>query len=425
MHLHTDPKPAKVDDSSTPQSGANEELRSKALVELERIAQSSEFNQSEQSKIFLRFLVEHSLDGQDSLLRERAIGSALFHLEKGYDTNEHSVVRVRMNEVRKRLGKYYYENPNVALRFEIPAGSYRVEFKLAPPPPTHAAIAAAPTASVARHRRVWMYLVAVLLLTAGGVLWRRFIQRPDVLSLFWQPALRSSMPVVISTGNVVVYGFAPSFLNRAQGHVVDNFRYFAEVVKLDPKGTVPASEIVPFENDFVGLGTADTVARIYGWLTLQHKNSEMRYGVDLSYMDLRKGPTVLIDAFTNTWAVKFTRGYRFVFESSDSKPFIRDIQTGKSWSLPRLNEMGETDEDYVLISRTFNSETAQFLVTGAGITQFGTHSVGEILTQPRVLAQAITGLKRGWEKRNLQLVFYVKVYGNTPGPPQLIALYQW
>lgn len=416
----------KLPASPTAHGEANDEVHSAALTELELIVESVEFCQSEQSKRLLRYLVEHSLNGDESLLKERAIGFALFHLEKGYDTNEHSIVRVRMNEIRKRLAKYYYENPDVALRFEIPLGCYHIEFKPRSAVAANADVVVAAKAPVARYFPVWMYsLAASLLLTAGGAIWFGFGHSPDALSLFWRPALRSSIPVVIATGNSVVYNFTPSFLHRAEGQEVDFSLFLTGVLKLDPKETVPASDIVPIKNQFVGLGTADTVARIYAWLALQHKDAEMRHGNDVSFVDLHRGPAVLIDSMNNAWSVKFVRGFRFVFSSDNSKLFIRDVQTGKSWSLPHMAEDGQTDEDYVLISRSFNSETGQFMITGAGLTQYGTHSVGEILTKPPLLAQALAGVKPGWEKRNLQLLFYVKVYGNTPGSPKLIALYQW
>ena len=87
------------------------------------------FCNSRQSDKLLRYLVKHSLDNRDELLRERVIGVDVFGREPGYDTNEESIVRVRANELRKRLAKYYQDlKTQPSLRFTIPAGSYRVEF---------------------------------------------------------------------------------------------------------------------------------------------------------------------------------------------------------------------------------------------------------------------------------------------------------
>src|ERR1700733_10547942 len=98
------------DSESILPKGSGSDLRALAHEELERILQSADFRQSEQSKRLLRYLVEQSLDGRQDLLRERAIGTALFGRETGYDTNESPIVRVRANEIRKRLAKYYQEH---------------------------------------------------------------------------------------------------------------------------------------------------------------------------------------------------------------------------------------------------------------------------------------------------------------------------
>ena len=107
-----------------------EERRAEIQVELERILASDSFCNSRQSDKLLRYLVKHSLDYREELLRERVIGVDVFGREAGYDTNEESIVRVRVNELRKRLAKYYQDaKVQGAVRFTIPTGSYRVEFE--------------------------------------------------------------------------------------------------------------------------------------------------------------------------------------------------------------------------------------------------------------------------------------------------------
>mgnify|MGYP003349537954 CR=1 FL=1 len=82
---------------------------SSIAAELKRVLESAEFRQSEQSKKLLRYLVEVSVDEAQEPLRERAIGAAVFGLEPGYDTAANPIVRVRANELRKRLAKYYQQ----------------------------------------------------------------------------------------------------------------------------------------------------------------------------------------------------------------------------------------------------------------------------------------------------------------------------
>jgi hypothetical protein len=64
-------------------------------------------------------------------------------------------------------------------------------------------------------------------------------------------------------------------------------------------------------------------------------------------------------------------------------------------------------------------------VTAAGLTQYGGHTVGEVLTQPGFLREALRGVGRDWSKKNLQLLFHVNVIRGTAGPPQLVAAHVW
>lgn len=400
------------------------ELRATIHSEVEAILESVEFRNSEQSKRLLRYLVEHSLEAQRDQLKERAIGVALFGREAGYDSNEDPIVRVRANEIRKRLGKYYQEHPAPpAVRLKVPAGAYRVEFQVVAPPEV-----AEPLTPVVpeRPRRVprWSITGAGLVVLAAVAVFH-FTSQGNVLDDFWRPALNSTSPVILCSGHPVVYQFTREFHHRMQGPQADHYRVQTDPIRLEPDQTISGKDIVAVQNQYVGLGTAHALARTSAWLGSKHKDSEIRFGNDLSFNELRKSPAVLIGAFQNRWTLEFTRGLRFVYETTSGVPGIRDTQTGKQWLLPQLKDTGETNEDYILISRISNSDTGQFLILVAPLTQYGCQSVGEILTKPALLAEALKGAKPGWQKRSLQLLYHVQVIGQAPGPPKLLALHEW
>lgn len=408
------------------------EVRISVSEELERILESSGFRNSEQSKRLLRYLVEHSLDGQWEQLKERAIGAALFGREPGYDSNDDPIVRVRANEIRKRLARYYQAQGETVpgVRFDVPAGAYRVEFQVAAAPPEQELAAAVPavveppTPAKRRTRRPWFAASTVLLvvLLAVSGFW---FSRGDILDEFWGPALRSNTPVILCSGHPVVYRFSREFYSRRQGPKMDHFKLQTDPVHLGPDETIFGRDIVAVPNQYVGLGTAHALARLSAWLAGKNKDSEIRFGNDVSFTELRKSPAVLIGAFQNRWTAEFTRGLRFVFETADGVPGIRDTGTGKVWQLPQLKDSGETDEDYLIISRISDSETGQFLIAVAPITQYGCQAVAEILTRPGLLTQALAKAKPGWQQRNLQLLYHVQVIGQAPGPPKLLALHEW
>jgi hypothetical protein len=70
---------------------------------LETICISSAFSTSPKSCEFLRHIVERTLSGDVAELKERLIGMSLMGRSADYDTGSDAAVRVRANDVRKRL----------------------------------------------------------------------------------------------------------------------------------------------------------------------------------------------------------------------------------------------------------------------------------------------------------------------------------
>ena len=99
----------------------------KAAVEV--ICRSQPFRTSPKSCQFLRHIVQHTLDGSVDELKERLIGVVLLGRETSYDTGSDAGVRVRANDVRKRLAAYYAAHSG-GLKFtlDLPAGNYVPHF---------------------------------------------------------------------------------------------------------------------------------------------------------------------------------------------------------------------------------------------------------------------------------------------------------
>jgi hypothetical protein len=99
---------------------------------VEAVCISPSFRTSPKSCQFLRHIVLHTLDGSVDELKERLIGMALLGREASYDTGSDAGVRVRANDVRKRLAAYYAASPtHQEFTIDIPAGSYVPRFYLA------------------------------------------------------------------------------------------------------------------------------------------------------------------------------------------------------------------------------------------------------------------------------------------------------
>lgn len=97
---------------------------------LEKILESHAFAHSKRTQEFLALIVRHALEGNFDSLRERMIGAELFGRPVSYDTGNDSVVRVRANEVRKKLAQYYSELQKEIppVWIDLPSGSYVPRF---------------------------------------------------------------------------------------------------------------------------------------------------------------------------------------------------------------------------------------------------------------------------------------------------------
>jgi hypothetical protein len=130
MHLEGDalaaapPLPKSFEDAARHQMAVAEEL--------ERVCGSPHFRTSKRSCEFLQFIVRVTLDGRTDSLKERSIGIDLFGRDATYEPSSDATVRVRANEVRKRLTSYYASPVASAevrtLQIHLPTGSYVPRF---------------------------------------------------------------------------------------------------------------------------------------------------------------------------------------------------------------------------------------------------------------------------------------------------------
>src|SRR6266581_3242487 len=99
------------------------------MAELAAILASNSFSSSKRCEDFLEFVVKRALAGDYESLTERFLGVELFGRAVDYETATDSIVRVRANDVRRRLAQYYSgQRSAVAVRIDLNAGGYIPEF---------------------------------------------------------------------------------------------------------------------------------------------------------------------------------------------------------------------------------------------------------------------------------------------------------
>jgi hypothetical protein len=94
---------------------------------LQAVCESPAFRTSPKSCEFLRHIVHRALNGDADELKERLIGMSLLGREATYDTGSDAGVRVRANDVRKRLAVHNRVGGS-RFTFDLPSGSYVPRF---------------------------------------------------------------------------------------------------------------------------------------------------------------------------------------------------------------------------------------------------------------------------------------------------------
>lgn len=105
---------------------AGEALSPQAVrAQLERILNSKAFARSPRISRFLSFVVEQTLDGQESKLKEYLLGVEVFGRMDSFDPRIDSIVRVEARRLRYKLEKYYEtEGQNDTVHIQFRKGCY-------------------------------------------------------------------------------------------------------------------------------------------------------------------------------------------------------------------------------------------------------------------------------------------------------------
>lgn len=390
-------------------------------VELQHILDSEFFRGSRRSCQFLHHIVTVTQSGRGGELKERNVGVELFGRDPSYDTGEDAIVRVKANEIRRRLAQYNsLAGAEQKVRIELPPGSYVPEFHW---------IKEAEVRQPGEWKRFrWWMAAAVIcalavLLFAG--LWRRSSE-PEAVEAFWRPVIGSPNPALICLGDPVVYLLSRSFQERYRARNGVKPEEGPYEMKFAPNEVLGA-DLVPVPDQFVGVGDAQAGYRIGSKLETLGKKTQFRTGYDVSFADLKLSPIVLVGAYSNRWTMQMTRNlrYRFVWLENNRKIVADRMSAGRFWAPPAMPTDGKVTEDYAIVSRIFHSESGQVLILAAGITQFGSQAAGEFLTDSRLLGEALRTAPRDWQRMNMQAVLKTRILGSTPGPAEVVATYFW
>jgi hypothetical protein len=406
--------------------------------QLNRLLAHPLFSHSKRYPVLLAYIVEQTLLGNASSLKERTIGVEAFGRTPDYDVNLDPVVRTSAAEVRKRLIQYYYDSSHVGqLVIELSAGSYIPAFREPDLPRIDAADfeanasalipstqeletspdespgqsvegsgtnASRPVTTQAEKRLRWTQLAILLLLALGaGIAIGRHRPAPPLSDMekFWEPITSSPGPVTYCIGE--------------PGTAAD-LRRISAVAGSEPStaARLSVSDVITLSRSIVPLVPRNSAFRV---LSAQ----------ETSYEQLREGPNVLIGAFSNIWTLRVTEKLRFGFDMKDGtlKLIDRKSPNSASWSLQHDASGRNIVRDYAIVARIHDDVTGQPVIIIAGIMGSGTEAAGEVLYNNVYLDSLLKNAPKNWVQKNLEAVIQTDVVENHPGPPTILAVESW
>ena len=448
---------------STAQNGARvtkavetEQDAARLHKHLKEVIEGEAFKGSHRSGQFLTYIVEESIAGRFTALKERVIGVKLFGRDPSYDTGEDAIVRVTASDVRKRLLQHYGKYGITSeFRISLPLGSYIPEITREPanhrkPVPVPEGPATAPepvtvphivepteTPAPDKRRGVrWLYFgVLVIALSAGfnAVLWGIFWNHVSGASstavsiLPWPAFFQSprSTKLITSDPNIVeiqeVTGSTVSLSDYA------NQRFIPNVSSLSPQVISFCKNIL--RGDKAAAVDARVIASIAELAQSASKKINVQVARDVRLADLYADENYIFTGSprSNLWTTLFNDqlDFRFFFDDESHQEIIRNVhpRPGESSSYVPTAKGWATGQSFATISFLQNpGKDGQVLIL-AGANGEGTAAAGELVTNGPRLSSALQGcgIKSAHPIRHFQLLLRLNTMAGSPSNVDVLA----
>lgn len=395
------------------------------LAQLKLILASRHFRQSKRSAILLQFIVESTLKGHESVLKERTLGVEVFGRAPDYDTNADPIVRMAAGEIRKRIAQYYHDaSAPGQLHIDLPSGSYVARFQIFRPNTTQAEVVpsppsvraeipqamATPTASrtepkqeirVIPVRRLLLAIATALLI--AGLAWAYFARHESLLDKAWGDVLLKNSPVLISAGEPNLYlppdGASPQPLTGQQ-HV---------------------------RGDAVSYSEVQAIVHLVSFLDQRH-GAYLQSAAATTFSDLQRGPTILLGGLDNPWTLRAQQYLHYRMGSNgNGLDWIVDARNPerKAWIVDLTQPYSALNVDYAIVARFFDQSTQEPTLIVAGLGENGTKAATEFLTDPSTLQRLSGDWIASTKGRNFEVVLETQLINGSYGPPRVLAKEIW
>jgi hypothetical protein len=419
--------------------GLSEAQRHAVTDEMKLILEHPIFRSSNRCVALLHYVVDCALAGRQSEIKERTLGVEVFGRNANYDVSADPIVRRIANDVRKRLAQYYQEQEaGHGVKIYLVRGSYLPEFefvsqsraretadaraaeqsfaalKLHEPPIAHWTETQEEVPRM--RRRTWVLgVVGAMAVAAACFMLISFRATHAPLYKVWKPLFDSSNPIIVCVsdeGSPIIEG------ERANSQQADSTTASQSAAQQAVSANPNTPKLV--FRDAVGGNT------ITAMLSNYKKQVSLRPSSSLKFQDFRQGPVVLIGGLNNPWGPTMLSGLRYSLQFDPVSHFIwiRDARNpgSREWELNGKLGAEPPSIDYALITRVFDQDSRQWIISVGGLGAWGTEAAAELVSDPNYARQIPTSIT---DKGNFQMILKTSIISGEPGPLQVVAVYTW
>ncbi len=360
---------------------------------LARILASEEFAGSAQLSRFLRHIVENSIPGRVSVLKESVIGVAVFNRGSGYDPKADPIVRVEARRLRARLDAYYAKNgARETVRISLPKGGYIPSFEMIPAPereagsgregtqPASAPVPARGPALLSRWPVVAALLSCAVLIIPGVTVYRA--GRPEhLVNRFWSSLLQADRPALLipADSSLVV-------LENLSHQSVSLPEYISGEYRDRLIASTPSDH---FLVSIFGTRRYTSIADLEFGIRLAHRPEAARSGIvtryarDVRVEDLKGRNVILLGARqSNPWVGLFEKNATFRLDDDERTAGLRIVNLAPQNGEPAVIERSPAEmakEIYAIITYHHNRNGSGIALLVAGMSVAGTEAAADFV----------------------------------------------
>ena len=400
--------------------------RAEIAEETHRVLANPKFGSSHRCAKLLKFLVEHALDGNCEVLKERTLGIEVFGRDVNYDTSADPVVRITASEIRKRLALYYQSPEHVhSMRIHLASGGYVPTFLFGPPdqpldeaeigdpgslpkPGSAAVLTAEATRKASRIRLRWILIgIGAVVVLAGLLLVPRMDLFQNTRHLVWKPLLETNRDIIVCVSDLDMSGST----NR---NLVSNVSLSGDTAGAT---TAPLLPLILLED-------ARTAHKVSNQLTQFGRDSTYASVSELSLRDFRGTSVVLVGGLNNPWSMRLLSNLRYGIrmDAARGERWVQDAQnpTSRDWMVGA--NVAHSTLAYAVLTRFWSAETGSWIMAMTGTGPLGVEAAADLITAPAASASLPASLRSA---KNFQVVLKATVVNGAIGSPQILTVHTW